>query len=589
MKYASANNITFSHHWIVRACLCVPIYIFFLSPILAQDFKHQYREAKEYFNKGDYTKAMDGFKPLIVYDRNNPYAEYASYYYGLSSCKLGFLNVAKDIFLLTAKIYPSWEQIDEVNFLLAKIYFDQHEFFQALTILKTIINPSVLKDVAAMKRFYLSQIKDVETLKMVMEENPEDREGARALAKAIAEQPIALREIPYFDSLIYKFNFRKEEFINDTPVAPILKDRYTISLLFPFLASTLDPNPGVKRNQFVLDLYEGMKQAVDTLRHENIYLDVLAYDTERNPEIIKNLLSTDELKSTDLIVGPLFLEESRLLLPFSENNKINIINPVSTNSDFLGQNPYALLFQPSVETLGTKSAEMAASRIRNKKCIVYYDDSPKDSIEAFNFIRKAQELGLKVILAQEVHKETSGDIVSTLATATAYDEWKNPIQFTLKRDSLGGIFVASDDPLIYTKAINAAETRGDSILVIGHESWIAPENTSVDFAIFERLAITLASPDFYSLTNPEYIAFRKQYILRHGTLPTFYARTGFEFIMFIGHALHKYGVYFQQGLTTAGAVPGTIGEGYNYPGTRDNQLVPFVQFQNGELIVVGKK
>jgi hypothetical protein len=583
------NSAVLTRSRILRLSLCILFYSFFLSTVIGQDFKRQYKDAKEFFDSEDYTKAMDGFKPLIVYDRDNPYTEYASYYYGLSSYRLGFLTVAKDIFLSTTKIHPSWDQIDEVNYLLAQIYFDQHEFFQALSILKFIVNPSVLKDVPAMKRFYLSQINDVETLKMMLEENPEDPEVGHALAKSISLQILSQREIPFLDSLIQKFNFNKEEFITDVPITPILKDRYSISLLFPFLANTLDPSPGIKRNQFVLDLYEGMKQAVDTLRHEGIYLDLLAYDTERSPDVIKTLLSADELKSTDLIVGPLFLEESKLLLPFSERNRINIINPVSNNSDFLGQNPFALLFQPSVETLGIKSAEMTAARVRNKKCIVYYDDSPKDSIEAFNFIKKAQELGLKIILAEEIHKETSGNIVSTLATATEYDEWKNPTQFTLKRDSLGSIFVASDDPLIYTKAINAAETRSDSLFVIGHESWIAPQNTSVDFAIFERLGITLASPNFSSLTNPEYIAFRKQYVLKHGTLPSAYTQTGFEFIMFIGHALHRYGVYFQEGLGSAGIVPGTIGEGFNYPGTRDNQLVPFIQFVDGELFVVNKK
>lgn len=532
---------------------------------------------------------MDAFKPLIVYDKNNPYPEYASYYYGLSAYKSGFANVAKDIFLQTLKLYPDWDQADEVKYLLAKNYFDQREFFHALLILKSIKSLSVSKDVGAMKRYYLSQIKDVETLRMVMEENPEEIEGARALLKAIAEQPLPQREVTLFDSLLQKFQLPREEFITDSPVVSIMKDRYSVSLLFPFLASTLDPTPGIKRNQFVLDLYEGMKQAADTLRHEGIYLDLLAYDTERDTVTIKNILRANELKSTDLIVGPLFLEESKLLLSFSEKNKINIVNPVSNNSDFLGQNPFALLFQPSIETLGYKSAELAASRVKNKNCIVYYSDSPKDSIEAFNFIRKAQDLGLKVVLTEEIHKEASGEILATLATATEFDEWKNPTQFTLKRDSIGIIFVASDDPVIYSKAINAAETRGDSILIIGHENWIVPENTSVDFAIYEHLGVILAAPNFSLPTNPEYITFRRKYVLKHGSLPSIYACMGYEFITFIGHSLHRYGVYFQQGLGLAGPVSGTITEGHNYPGTRDNQLVPFVQFRSGDLVVVDKK
>src|SRR5882672_8984734 len=84
----------------------------------AQNFRREYKDAKEYFEHGDYTRAMDGFKALIAYDQDNPYSQYASYYYGLSAVRLGFATVAKDILLQIRKLYPGWDQIDEVNFLL---------------------------------------------------------------------------------------------------------------------------------------------------------------------------------------------------------------------------------------------------------------------------------------------------------------------------------------------------------------------------------------------------------------------------------------------------------------------------------------
>jgi hypothetical protein len=41
--------------------------------------------------------------------------------------------------------------------------------------------------------------------------------------------------------------------------------------------------------------------------------------------------------------------------------------------------------------------------------------------------------------------------INTLATPTEFDKWKNPIEFKLKRNSLGFIYVASDNPLIFSK------------------------------------------------------------------------------------------------------------------------------------------
>lgn len=555
--------------------------------VSGQDFKRQFKDAKELFGKESYIQSMDAFKPLIAYDENNPYSEYASYYYGLSALRVGFATVAKDIFLQTRKLYPGWDQIDEVNYLLAKIYFDQRDYFRGMLVLKEIRNGSLALEAFPMKRFYLARINDAETLRMMMEEYPDDVDAARALVKAISLQPLPEQDLKIFDSLIVKFNFNKTDFITDTTLISRKKERYSISLLLPFLANSIDSSPIKKRNQFVLDLYEGMKLAADTLYKTGTRLDIFAYDTERSAEITRSVMEMEELKGSDLLVGPLFQEQSKQVLEFSQKNKINVINPVSNNSEFLGKNPFALLFQPSHETLGIKSAELLASQVKNKYCIVYFSDSPKDSVKAFSFMRKATELGIKIVLAEEINKETSGKIFTTLATATEYDEFKNPSQFTIKRDSIGSIYVASDDPVIFTKVISGVETRGDSVLIVGNESWIAAENSSIDYSIFERLHILLEAPNFTSPHDPAFQNFKKKYVRLHGVLPSDYARLGYEFMYFVGQSLQQFGVYFQTGLAQEGETANSKSR-YDYHNSRDNQRVPFIYFRSGELVTVGK-
>src|SRR6478736_10229877 len=135
------------------------------TPVFAQDFKRQYKHARELFDEKKYSLAMEAFKPLIVYDKENPYPEYASYFYALSAHESGYPSVAKDMLLQIKKLYPTWDQMDEVNFRLAKIYFDQREYFQGLMILKGITNPSFQQDIQSMEKQYISQIEDPEILK----------------------------------------------------------------------------------------------------------------------------------------------------------------------------------------------------------------------------------------------------------------------------------------------------------------------------------------------------------------------------------------------------------------------------------------
>jgi hypothetical protein len=255
-------------------------------------------------------------------------------------------------------------------------------------------------------------------------------------------------------------------------------------------------------------------------------------------------------------------------------------NLLSNNSDFLGQNPFGFLYQPSHATLGERSAELLATKASNKNCFVFYGESPKDSIMAWSFMRTATKLGVKINYTEEVRTETSTDILATLATPTEFDEWKNPKQFKLKLDSIGSVFVASDDPLIYTKVINSMETRGDSVLVVGQENWL--EDNSVELSKFERIKVALASPNFASVSSQPYLQFRRKYFQRHGVLPSTYAQRGYEFLMVLGHALKAYGVYFQEPAMKQ-RISGAMTFGYQMLPTHDNGLVPFISFKQGRL------
>ncbi|MBS1680227.1 MAG: amino acid ABC transporter substrate-binding protein [Bacteroidetes bacterium] len=554
------------------------------NQIFAQDFKKQYKHAKTLFSDGKYSAAMDAFRPLTVYDRDNPYPEYASFYYGLSAHRLGFNTMAKEMLLQTKNIYSTWDQRDEVLYWLVKIYFDQREYFRALALAREIKDNSIQKEIEILKRLALAKESDVETLKMLLEDNKEETEVSRALAYAIGKQyPMA--DSTLLDSLVGKYGWNKKDFVVEVN-PPVFKERYRVALLLPFLSDALEPSPGKKRSQFVLDLYQGMKLAADSLAKEGALIDLLAYDTDHDTDTIRKLLKAEELKSADLIVGPLFTEDSKPVQEFSKTNKINlIVNPLSGNEDLADSASCTLLYQPSYATVGEKSAEVLVSLKTKKNCYVFFGDTPKDSTMAFSFMQKAIKLGVTIKYAEEVHAETSANILAELATPTEYDEWKNPTQFKLPLDSLGSVFVASEDPLIYTKVINSVETRGDSVVVIGHERWL--EGNSVDLGKFEKIRIIIAAPNYTPLYGKPFLQFRKEYFNRHGILPDTYAQRGFEFMMVMGRALKKYGVHFQQSLQQEG-VPGVLTEGYLMRPTHDNGRIPFVAFSKGRLRVINK-
>ncbi len=561
-----------------------------------QDFKRQYKNAREFYKEGKYNLAMESFKMLLVYDKNNPYTEYASFYYAQAALHQNFSAVARDMFIQIRRLYPDWDQINEVNYWLAKTYFDKGEYFQGMRILADVKQEDFIEqqEIGKFKRHYLSRLTDPEVLRMMWEEYPNDIDVGKRLAMAIGSQPFLNQDRALLDSVVNRFSLPREKYVALTGPAPLFKDPYTVSVLFPFLSSTLEPTPNKKQNQLILDLYEGMRMAVDTLFRQGTSIRLLAYDTERAPsdpersrEAIRKLLATEELRNTDLIVGPIFREELRPVQEFSEERWINMINPVSNNSEYVGLNPYAMLFQPSLETLAARSAEVLAVRAKNKNCMILYGDTPKDSVMAINFHRRATELGLQVVWSEEFRKETVERIISILARPTEFDEFKNPIQFTMKLDSVGSVFVASDNPLVYTKVISSIEARGDSVLVVGSESWL--DNPSVDLGKYEKLHVMFAAPNYTPYSDPAFIGFRRAYIRSHGSFPPEYlnyTKIGFEFMMITGRALKKHGVYFQDALAQAGPIPGWMTKNFHFSTIRDNKGFPFVYFRQGDLIPI---
>jgi tetratricopeptide (TPR) repeat protein len=571
-------------------------FLFFLTALIvginaqAQDLKRQYKHARMLFDNKDYALAMEAFKPLIVYDKDNPSPEYSSFYYGVCAYELGYKAVAKDMFLQIRNLYPNWDQLPEVNYWLARIYFDQHEYFQGMHVLHELHAYQLEQDVALMKRHFLAEIRDTETLRMMSEEFPVDTEVARAFVTMLGLEAYKPSSRMTFDSLLRVHNFRAEDFsINEGPIS-VKKDRYVVSLLFPFMTNTLMPTPNPQfPNQSVLEMYHGMKMAVDSLDNYGVNIELRAYDTERDINITKKILDAPELRNSDLIVGPLFNDQLKVVTDFSVANQVMMISPISNSVDYFKDNPYAMLYQPSQQTMGEKAAEVMNTAIKDKDIIVYFGDAPKDSVMAFSFMKKAQELGLNIVLAEEHRKETSAKILTTLATPTEFDDFRNPTQFTLKLDSIGGIYVASDNPLIYSKVTSSLTARGDSIVLIGSEAWISPDNTTVNLENLERIHSLFAAANFTSSKNPWFVDFRKKFLAKHGEYPGYYARLGYEFMWFVGTAMKDYGTYFQEGLIEKGYRKGWLYEGYDFMSGVDNGYVPFVYFVNGELSVFNKK
>jgi ABC-type branched-subunit amino acid transport system substrate-binding protein len=431
-----------------------------------------------------------------------------------------------------------------------------------------------------MKNNYLLEIQDEEIIRLILEEFP----GEFTLTKRLVNRKLARKEYEKAHQIIEQYGLNAGEFHFPQNVRQVIKDQYRVAAIFPFLADLLEPSPGNKFNQSALDLYQGMVLANDSLSKAGIIIELVSYDTERKVEKVEQLMNQDEMKSLDVLIGPLFSDELKPVAEFSVNNNVPVINPISNSFEFIRDNPNALLLQPDYRILGEASAESLSKRKLKRPCVVLYGDTPKDSILAASFLKRAKELEMNIAFTRYVTRTNSSDVWTTLVTPTKYDKFKNPIEFQLKRDSIGSIFVASDNELIFTKVISSVDRRADSVIVVGMDTWL--EKPGMDFDKFERLHIMMSSPEYSDVHSEEFRNFRNKYISKYGVIPSSFAKNGFESMMLIGLALKEHGVNFISKLQQQPSVWGILKRTYNFQDSQCNKKVPFVIFEYGELRLI---
>jgi len=546
----------------------------------------QYQDAKAFYVDGKYNLAMEAFKPLIQAEDNNPYTPYASFYFALSAYNEGYLPLAKNMLLQIKKQSPKWSRTPEVNIWLAKIHFENKDYNSALQVLSSVESDFTTK----LKKYEVKKIDDIDQMKELYTNHSDDNVIAEELAYRISQQSLASRDQLLLTELIERHDLDHKKLDVSVITKTVYKDEYHVALLLPFMVENLEPNERRKVNQFVLDFYEGIKVAVDTLSKSGVDIELHAYDTKRDTIETARILKKEELKGMDLIIGPLFTSQIEIVKEFAYRNKINLINPFYSNSEIIGNNPFSFLYKPTSETVGEQAAEYVINNARNKVGIIYYGDGKQDEVMAQAYKARIEKDSFNIITYKRIKKDSSRSILDMLLISdgkikeASTEEAKEKL--TIGLDSVGHIFVASNDDLISTKVISAVETRGDSIMVVGSAAWL--DLPAISYETYLRLNTVLYAPAYISTRSNDYDAFRNHYLQKHRKTPPKYAEEGYELMMLLGKSLDEYGKYFQLGWGKKNNIPGAISFGYNYQNSNSNTLVPILTFEDGDMRTIIK-
>jgi hypothetical protein len=116
----------------IRIALILFVVLSFFTVTKAQDTQGDYLKAKQYLQEENYVFAADQFRKLAGADQKHAFKEYSGFYYGLAAFKNGDFGLARSMWLQLATKNKGWDQIGEVYYWLAVVYFEEENYTQGV-------------------------------------------------------------------------------------------------------------------------------------------------------------------------------------------------------------------------------------------------------------------------------------------------------------------------------------------------------------------------------------------------------------------------------------------------------------------------
>ena len=140
---------------------------------------------------------------------------------------------------------------------------------------------------------------------------------------------------------------------------------------------------------------------MEQAKANGVQLNFKTFDTERKDAKVRGILEDPFLKKADIIIGPLYPEETALVANYAAKNKIPQINPLSNITDNINGYDYAYLFRPSIKAISQKVLDYCR-RFDGRRVALAYSGTSRDELLASTFTEMARENGLQIVENKKV-------------------------------------------------------------------------------------------------------------------------------------------------------------------------------------------
>jgi LysM repeat protein len=328
-----------------------------------------------------------------------------------------------------------------------------------------------------------------------------------------------------------------------------------------------------------IHFYEGFRMAVEELEEQGFRVRVYVYDVDEKVSKTIQVLQDPMLSEMDLIIGPFFSRNFKLVSNFAEMFDIKIVNPLTRRTEVL-KHDNVYKFKPDRGTqaemlpayVSTYHPEANIILVRNNKfeyadeiiriremldrALPYGVKVPNSSI--YDIIEDYSEADTNLApgmlieqLMVENRQFATADIENTLADSTFFSNGIAEVVYA--SDSIYGIMrnaslvrrnlviVLSNNEIHVPEILTRLNDLKDTfdISVIGMPEWELLENLETDYLL--DLDVHFFTDSYLDPDDPRVNDFIFTFRERFKTHPNSYAFEGYDLGKFFLGALHRFG------------------------------------------------
>jgi LysM repeat protein len=349
-----------------------------------------------------------------------------------------------------------------------------------------------------------------------------------------------LQQAPYFNfSTVSTYNYQVRDLQS--------KDRVCVSVVMPL---NLDKISEISTSKFDIEqrgkkeykvfefiqFYEGILIALDELQQQgyNVVVNVVDLSSDNDADVVEAFYSHN-VANSDFIIALLVKKPFAKLAELAKKHQVFVINPFSSRSDVVKDNPYVVKYMASVEGTVKGMLDIMASRYRNGHLYLVHSNNKNANSEERLFFDEFQRqlTNRKDISYTFFDWAANAKLLSTLKTTndnviiSLYDQDKNK-------------------NTVYTSTLlNRLASQSTHIPVLMTTNNMLTAYQNIDFDQLQHLNYTTVTLGYLDFDNAKHKSFIDTYKHKFHTEPnTLYAGVAHDIMLYFVSALSQKGAEF---------------------------------------------